>query len=268
MEHKAQLENIKYRNWVRAGLGIKYVKEGLEPFCDHLVNHQHISILDKVKQKHNLSTVSCGLCDVRTLQPDHVQTKFRQCPLGQTNCNCLRPGGKASCPSNVCGAIYDEIIKHHASTPPAPYWRNTDAHQWCTEPWAVAKCFINAPGYEQKKSVLEIDCSGLLHLLINNIEFHQYIKCVISGNDAFSRVLRHRNSIFHSDNMELEDTDITSYINDMIELLQDEKVIREREASKQAVKKLIELKQEQFIITTTDETEIYMAKVAEKEKKN
>ncbi|XP_053388338.1 trichohyalin-like isoform X2 [Mercenaria mercenaria] len=256
MEHKAQLENKKYRNWVRAGLGIKYLKEGLEPFCDHLVNQQHIAILDEVKRKHNLSAVTCGLCDVRTLQPDHVRTKTRQCPLGQSHCNCLYQGGKTSCPSNVCGAIYDEIIKRHAFTPPAPYWKNTLAQKWCTEPWAVAKCFINVPGYEQKKSADEFDCSGFLHLLSNNLEFHQHIKCVISGNDVFSRVLQYRNAIFHSNNMELEDTDTTSYIDDMIELLQDDKEIKKRQESKEAVKKLLELKQEMFIITIKDEEEV------------
>ncbi|XP_053382031.1 uncharacterized protein CXorf38-like [Mercenaria mercenaria] len=256
MDHRAQLENKKYRNWVRAGLGIKYVKDGLEPFCDHLVNQQHADILDKVKQKHNLSAVACGLCDVRTLQPDHVQTKNRQCPLGQTHCNCLHPRGKTSCPSNVCGAIYDEVIRRHASTPPAPYWRNTDAHQWCTEPWAVAKCFINAPGYEHKTKATDFDCSGLLHLLIDNIEFHHHIQCIIDGSDAFSRVLQHRNTIFHCNNMEVEDTDIANYIDDMIELLQDDKEIKDRQESKNAVKKLLELKQEKFVITTTDEMEV------------
>ncbi|XP_053381376.1 uncharacterized protein LOC123556438 [Mercenaria mercenaria] len=269
MEHRAQLENRKYRNWVRAGLGIKYVKEGLEPFCDHLVNQQHIAILDKVKQKHNLSAVSCGLCDVRTLQPDHVQTKTRQCPLGQMNCNCQHPRGKISCPNKVCGAIYDEIIQLHASTPPAPYWRNTDAKQWCTESWAVAKCFINAPGYEQKIRAVEFDLPGLLHVLLNNIDFQQHIKCAITGTDVFSRVRMSRNAIFHSNNMELDDTDVKSYIDDMIELLEDEMEIKHRQESVTAVKNLQELKQEDFIISTTDEAEIRrvaMAAINEKER--
>ncbi|XP_053380251.1 uncharacterized protein LOC128548797 [Mercenaria mercenaria] len=256
MAHKAQLENRKYRNWVRAGLGIKYVKEGLEPFCDHLVKQQHIAILDKVKQKHNLSTVSCGLCDVHTLQPDHIQTKPRQCHLGQMYCNCLYPRGKTPCPNKVCGAIHDAIIQLHASTPPAPYWRNADAHQWCTEPWAVAKCFINAPGYEQKINSVEFDLTGLLHVLINNIEFQQQLKCVVTGTDVFSRVRMCRNDIFHSHTMEVEDTEVNSYIDDMIELLEDETEIKHRQESKAAVKKLQELKLEDFIISTADEAGI------------
>ncbi|XP_053390241.1 uncharacterized protein LOC128553147 [Mercenaria mercenaria] len=269
MEHQAQLKDKKYRNWVKAGLGLKYVKEGLEPFCDHLVNQQHTAILDKVKRKHNLSTVTCGRCDVRTLQPDHIQTKTRQCPLGQMYCNCLHSRGKISCAKKVCGAIYDEIIQLHASTPPAPYWKNTDAQQWCTEPWSVAKCFINAPGYEHKIRAVEFDCAGLLHVLLNNIEFQQHIKCAITGTDVFSRVRMSRNEIFHSNSMELEDNAVNSYIDDMIELLKDKIEIKHRQESKAAVKKLQKLKQEDFIISTTDEAEIRrvaMAAVKEKEK--
>ncbi|XP_053381340.1 uncharacterized protein LOC123561547 [Mercenaria mercenaria] len=269
MTHQDQLANVKYRNWVRGGLGIKYVKEGLEPFCDHLATQQHIYILNKVQQAHNLLAVSCGQCDVRTLQPNHVRTKNNQCPLGQTHCNCLRPGGKTLCPSNVCGAIYDEIIQLHASTPPAPYWKNTDARQWCTEPWSVAKCFINAPGYEQKTKASEFDCLGLLHVLINNKGFQQHIKCQISGTDVFSRVRKSRNNIFHSHTMELADSEVNSYICDMIELLEDEREIKHRQETKDAVKRLQELKQNEFVISTKDEAEIHrvvMAAIDEKEK--
>ncbi|XP_053381339.1 uncharacterized protein LOC128549108 [Mercenaria mercenaria] len=269
MAHKAELANVKYRNWVKAGLGIKYVKEGLEPFCDHLATQQHIDILNKVKMSHSLSAVACGHCDVRTLQPNHVRTRTKQCPLDQIKCNCQRPGWKKLCPNNVCGAIYDEIIQLHASTPPAPYWKNTDARQWCTEPWSVAKCFINAPGYDKKTKAYEFDCPGLLHVLINNKGFQRHIKCKISGTDVFTRVRKSRNDIFHSNSMELEDTEVNGYIDDMIELLEDEQEIKHTPESKDAVKKLQELKHEDFIISTTDEAEIRrvaMAAINEKEK--
>ncbi|XP_053382140.1 uncharacterized protein LOC123540059 [Mercenaria mercenaria] len=69
--------------------------------------------------------------------------------------------------------------------------------------------------------------------------------------------------------MEVEDTDIANYIDDMIELLQDDKEIKDRQESKNAAKKLLELKQEKFVITTTDELEvrrIAMDAIEEKEK--
>ncbi|XP_053381336.1 uncharacterized protein LOC128549107 [Mercenaria mercenaria] len=262
MAHKSQFENKKYWNWVKAGLGFKYVKDGLKPFCEHLVNQQHTAILSNVKWKHNLSAVSCGLCEVHRLQPDHIRTRNGQCPLGQIDCNCQHPTGKISCPYNVCGAIYDQITQRHASTPPAPNWRNTDAKKWCTEPWSIAKCFVNAPGYEQKSGAAEFDLPGFLHLLMNNVGFQQHIKCVITGRDVFSRVRKARKELFNSNSMELDDTEVNSYIDDMTELLEDEKEIKHREESKMAVKKLQKLKKDDFIISTTDEAEIRRVAIA------
>ncbi|XP_053389908.1 tropomyosin alpha-1 chain-like [Mercenaria mercenaria] len=69
--------------------------------------------------------------------------------------------------------------------------------------------------------------------------------------------------------MELEDTDMANYLDDMIDLLQDDKEIKDTQESKEAVKKLLELKHEQFIITSTDEMDvrrIAMSAIEEKEK--
>ncbi|XP_053390240.1 uncharacterized protein LOC123544572 isoform X2 [Mercenaria mercenaria] len=78
-----------------------------------------------------------------------------------------------------------------------------------------------------------------------------------------------RNAIFHSNSMEQEDAEVNSYIDDMIELLEDETEIKHRQESKDAVKNLVELKQDGFIISTKDEAEIRrvaMAAINEKEK--
>ncbi|XP_053388374.1 uncharacterized protein LOC123550235 [Mercenaria mercenaria] len=253
--HQSQLKNSKYKNWIKAGLGLKYVNEGLKPFCDDLISQQHIDILNKLKQRHNVTIVKCGTCQWQTLQPDHVQTKSKQCPLGQVNCNCRHPGGKVACPNNVCGAIYDEIIKLHASTPPAPYWKNTDAQHWCTDQWSIAKCFINAPGYAQKLPP-EIDSSGLLHIIINNKGLHSHIQCVLSGNDVFSKVRECRNTLFHCNAMEVEDSDMNMYLDDMIAVLQDGKELIKRHEAQAGVQKLLELKGKDFVITSTDEDEV------------
>ncbi|XP_053405502.1 uncharacterized protein LOC128558973 [Mercenaria mercenaria] len=188
MAHQHHLENEKYRQWVKAGLGLGYLKEGLAPFCDDVAKQQHKDILDNIKQTKHLHTVTCGLCALRTLKPDHVKIGKNQCPLDQVNCNCCYTNGKNACPNNVCGAIYDNIITNHASTPPAPYWKNTQTQQWTGDPWSIAKCFINAPGYDQKTSAADIDCTGLLHVIINNKYFHNHIQCNLAGANVFSKV--------------------------------------------------------------------------------
>ncbi|XP_060574209.1 uncharacterized protein CXorf38-like [Ruditapes philippinarum] len=267
MAHQLQLEKEKYRQWVKAGLGLGYLKEGLVPFCNDIADQQHKDILQNIQstksQQSNVtlpSTVTCDNCRVETLKPDHKPVPGnagnKVCPFGQVKCSCCCKG-KSACPNNICGAIYDFIVQHHASTPPAPNWKNSDALQWVTDPWSICKCFINAPGYEQKQSACETDCTGLLHLMINNQYFHSHIGCNVTGtNNLFSKVRQYRNNIFHSSSMELEESEANSYIDDMIAVLQDGKELLQQPDAQIAVKKLQDLKKKDFIISTESFEEI------------
>ncbi|XP_060568194.1 uncharacterized protein CXorf38 homolog, partial [Ruditapes philippinarum] len=254
MAHQLHLEKEKYRQWVKAGLGLGYLKDGLVPFCNDIADQQHKDILQTIRSTKALqSNVTCGSCRVETLKPDHKpvgNAKNRDCPLGQVKCSCCCKG-KIACPNNICGAIYDFIVQHHASSPPAPNWKNTDAQQWVTDPWSICKCFINAPGYEDKTSAGETDCTGLLILMMNNQYFHSHIGCdVTKANNLYLKVRQYRNNIFHSSSMELEESEANSYIDDMIAVLQDGKELLQQPDAQIAVKKLQDLKKKDFIVTT------------------
>ncbi|XP_060588918.1 uncharacterized protein CXorf38 homolog [Ruditapes philippinarum] len=261
MAHQLQLEKEKYRQWVKAGLGLGYLKEGLVPFCNDIADQQHKDILQNIRFTKSLSsTVTCGGCRVETLKPDHKPVPGnagnKVCPLGQVKCNCCCKG-KIACPNNICGAIYDYIVQHHASTPPAPVWKNSEALNWSTDPWSISKCFINAPGYKDKTSAVHTDCTGLLHVVTNNIYFHNHIGGIATGpNNLFSKVRQYRNMIFHSSSMELEESEANTYLDDMIAVLQDSKELVHQPAAQQAVLKLQDLKKKDFIITTVDFDEI------------
>ncbi|XP_060606300.1 uncharacterized protein LOC132758625 isoform X1 [Ruditapes philippinarum] len=258
MAHEKHLKNNKYRQWVKAGLGLGYLKEGLAPFCDDIGRQQHKDIINQIQQtKTPQPNIPCGACLITTLQPDHVRVSKGICPLNQDKCNCCFPNNKRPCPNNVCGAIYDSIIQYHASMPPAPFWKNSDVQQWSTEPWEVCKCFINAPGYKDKTSAVDTDCTGLLHVIINNKYFHSHIGCNVTGpNNLFSKVRQYRNMIFHSSSMELEESETNTYLDDMITVLQDSKELVHQPAAQQAVLKLQDLKQKDFVITTECSEEI------------
>ncbi|XP_060582300.1 uncharacterized protein LOC132738723 [Ruditapes philippinarum] len=261
MTHQLQLEKEKYRQWVKAGLGLGYLKEGLAPFCNDIADQQHKDILQTIRSTKSIpSTVTCCSCQVETLKPDHKPVPGnagnKVCPLGQVKCICCFKG-KIACPSNICGAIYDYIVQHHASSPPAPNWKISDAQQWVTDPWSICKCFINAQGYEQTQSAGECDCTGLLHLMINNQYFHSHVGCNVTGtNNLFSKVRQYRNSIFHSSSMELEESEANTYLDDMIAVLQDGKELLQRSDAQIAVKKLQDLKKKDFIMTTEGFEEI------------
>lgn len=254
MSHDSQLKNPKYRCWVKAGLGLKYLKEGLEHFTMEIMDEQHQAILMTVRKSSRSPT--CEHCHINTLQPSHVRTKTHHCPLGAFDCNCRQPKGKRPCPVDVCSFIYDQIINLHGSTPPAPYWRNTKVGLWCTSPWEVAKCFINAPGYAHTTSAKETDCAGLLHVIVNNKAFHSHLHCDINGSDIFCKTRQYRNEILHSATMELEDQIADMYIEDMIDVLRDPKELASRSECIAAVEKLLELKQKNFVITSQNEMEV------------
>ncbi|XP_060581723.1 uncharacterized protein LOC132738274 [Ruditapes philippinarum] len=258
MAHEVHLKNNKYRQWVKAGLGLGYLKEGLAPFCDGIGKQQHKDIINQIQgTKTPKPNVPCGVCQLTTLQPDHVRVSKGICPHKQDYCNCCFPNHKKPCPNNVCGAIYDSIIQNHSSKPPAPFWQNSDAHDWSTDPWSICKCFINAPGYKDKTSAVDTDCTGLLHVIINNKYFHNHIGCKVTRpNNLFLKVRQYRNEIFHSSSMELEESEANSYIDDMITVLQDGKELVYNQAAQQAVGKLQDLKKEDFIITTESFDEI------------
>ncbi|XP_060590261.1 uncharacterized protein LOC132745371 [Ruditapes philippinarum] len=263
MAHQLQLENDKYRQWVKAGLGLRYLKEGLTPFCNDIAYQQHKDILQNIRstKKSLPSTVTCGSCRVETLKPDHKpdlgNARNKVCPFGQVKCSCCFLKVKIACPNNICGAIYDYIVQQHASSPPSPYWKNTDAQQWTIDPWSICKCFINAPGYEDRQSASATDSTGLLHVLINNQYFHSHIGCNVTGtNNLLSKVRQYRNTIFHSSSMELEESEANMYIEDMIAVLQDGKELLQRSDTQIAVTKLQDLKKKDFIVTTEDFKEI------------
>ncbi|XP_045191896.2 uncharacterized protein LOC123548583 [Mercenaria mercenaria] len=254
MSHQVELEKKKYRNWVRGGLAYKYLKEGVKGFADDVVNGEQRRINQDV-----ISGRSCNKCNIRNLRPLHTckndHAGRKKCPWGQNSCNCLYTK-KQRCPNKVCDVIMEEILKNHASAPPAPNWKNTDIQKWCSDPWEIAKSFINAPGYFDKSRADDIDISGLLHVFINNISHKTHLSDSINNADIFQKILKRRNELFHSPTMEMEDTKLDECIDEIIATLEDEKELKARQDAQAAVLKLKQLKQENFIITTHNEVDV------------
>ncbi|XP_060576707.1 uncharacterized protein LOC132734022 [Ruditapes philippinarum] len=255
MSHQSEIEKEKYRNWVKGGLAYKYLKQGLDEFADDVVKQEQSRILRSI----SIPGTICNQCIIERLRPKHACiTNYAgnyECPWGQRKCNCLHLK-KKKCRLEVCDFIMEEILKTHGSTPPTPNWTNTDIQKWCTEPWEVAKCFINAPGYSDKTKAADIDISGLLHVFINSTNLHSHLACSMAGKNIFIKVRERRNKLFHSTTMELEDGEVAECIDDIIEILEDPKELRGRPEAQEAVKKLKQLKESKFVITTNDEIDV------------
>ncbi|XP_045192418.2 uncharacterized protein LOC123548871 [Mercenaria mercenaria] len=257
MNHQHHIRKPLYRNWVKGGLAYKYLKDGIENFADEAVQQEHTRLLQLVKYNpRNVCT-----CSLQTLKPKHGRVKDRrtgkaQCQWSQTRCNCLFANTQA-CPENICDEMFDEILRCHGSTPPAPNWKNTHLSDWCSNSWEVAKCFINAPGYLDKKTASDIDITGLLHVFINNKMLHSHLACHINGSDVFYKALRGRNKIFHSSSMELMKNELIEITDGIKALLEDQKELKAKLDSQKAVKNLEQLMRDDICITTQNEAEVF-----------
>lgn len=180
--HKDQLGNRLYTDWVKAGLSLKYFKEGIDVFVDTRLQLQQENLLNVLKRELNCSSVHCDECSLQNLLPH----KPRSCDRGRL-CLCYTHHTRRPCPNKICGRLYDLIILQHRYQ--SPSWQNTDVSKWCTHHWEIGKCFLDKKGYKERSSAADTDCKGILNIIINNLFIHNFIDVPIDPpNDPFSKV--------------------------------------------------------------------------------
>ncbi|XP_060583723.1 uncharacterized protein LOC132739908 [Ruditapes philippinarum] len=52
-----------------------------------------------------------------------------------------------------------------------PSYKNSDATQWCSNFWEIAKCFMPPDGYKEKASATETDFNGIISVILNHKDF-------------------------------------------------------------------------------------------------
>ncbi|XP_060555731.1 uncharacterized protein LOC132716464 [Ruditapes philippinarum] len=214
LNHRKQITQELYRNWMRGALALKYLKIGLEGFSDKAVTKQHNDLMKTLSN-------ACNTCTEESLLP-HKQD---QCPRQRKyQCLCTKSQKNLSrqmCPNGgFCGYVYNRIVCNHRFQD--PLFANTDIKKWSSDPWSVATCFINTTGYKGKQSAKEIDCSGLLSMCINNIDIEMMLgEVTIDGKiDAFAQAREARNDILHSPNYELSENQLHTFIKMFKEVLE------------------------------------------------
>ncbi|XP_053389221.1 uncharacterized protein LOC128552215, partial [Mercenaria mercenaria] len=204
--HKKQLTEDMFKNWIRGALGIKYLKLGIQEFAENSVQSHHFEIMKQLPSVGNV----CTNCTEDVLLPSHTQG---QCPR-KSKCLCSKQRkNRRVCQSQrFCSKFYDKILFDHRFFDLT--LTNTDIQSWGTDPWSVATCYINTTGYRGKLSAKEVDCSGLLSLLINNTFIHRSLGDVeINGEtDLFRQARDARNDILHNANYELSEGQLQCYI--------------------------------------------------------
>ncbi|XP_053379888.1 uncharacterized protein LOC123563855 [Mercenaria mercenaria] len=257
------LQKDLYKNWVRGAKGLEYLKEGLQAFVEDKVQHCRDQFLQKVT--HVLptgSTHQCNQCTSQNLLPKHAKknacnrnTCTEKIPK---NCFGSKPNGRRKCPNGICSKLYDEIVLDHSSRD--PLWKNTDPSTWCSDPlgWSFGKCFQTTTGPGISASTT--DAPGLLSILINNLTIqNNWLACNDMSSKItcpFNRARDIRNAILHSPKLELDEPTLGYYIDTFITVLQDAKCLLNCNGSKQAVDKLLQLKNQQINISQEDETRL------------
>jgi hypothetical protein len=183
LTHRKQITKELYRNWMKGALSLKYLKIGLEGISDKAVIKQHNDLMKKLGN-------TCNTCTEETLLP-HKQDL---CPRQRKyQCLCTKSQKETSrrmCPNGgFCGSVYNAIVCKYRFQD--PLFMNTDVQKWSSDPWSIARCFINTTGYKGKQSAKETDCSGLLSMCINNIDIEMMLgEGIIDGKiDAFAQVI-------------------------------------------------------------------------------
>ncbi|XP_053379156.1 uncharacterized protein LOC123527180 isoform X3 [Mercenaria mercenaria] len=258
MPHDPYLSNPRYKNWVKGGLATKFLREGIVDLVDWTTKRQHYDMLADIKKVYGERAVAgYTSCSLKTLMPIHTKTSQGTCSLGQKHhCNCLNPKGKQLCPTKFCSAMYDKIIAQHRFGTPS--WKNTDISQWHNNHWQIAKCNIPAGESVGKMSAYDTDYSGLINVMVNDLEMQTELSYVVDPpHDVISKARKARNDIFHSTDLELDDHTVRMYLNDMISILDDRICIRSE--AQTAKTKLEQLRDDTLEITIADEMEMRKA---------
>ncbi|XP_060592506.1 uncharacterized protein LOC132747192 [Ruditapes philippinarum] len=253
-----ELDTDLFTNWVRGSKGLEYLQEGLQEF----VGEKVLQCRDNSLQKIILTLPSgspqqCNLCTSHNLSPDHYNTtkacSRRTCTQkSPTNCFGSRPVGRRKCPGGICSKFYDSIIHEHVFED--PLWKNTDPSTWCSDPygWSYAKCFQTTKG--PGTSAKDTDAAGLLSIILNNKSMQNFVSSINPHNNTSSFHLTRdiRNRILHSSKLEIDETTVCSYLDAFIVVLQDPKCLINDEASKKAVHKLTQLRNNTIHISQGD----------------
>ena len=153
------LSDIRYQNWLRAGHGLKVLKEVLEDFVTSHISLFHADILQNVKCSSAATDISKQTYPLKcNIRPQEIFCTVHNSNSRINHCT-------DDCPNEYCHRIAKYIAKHHRRL--KPLWTNTNPSLWISDPWEIAKCFFCSDGYIDTHSAQDTDCTGLLSIIIN-----------------------------------------------------------------------------------------------------
>ncbi|KAH3864934.1 hypothetical protein DPMN_027967 [Dreissena polymorpha] len=198
--------NKDTRNWVKACLAVKCVRNGLIPLVLKYCLDHYDGNIREVRSVCKLQDYTCRQCNVEELEPFHKGNT--KCKYGRCGC---KVNNKKSCKNNgACGVIYDQIQAHHTTND--PNWSNTKSNLWSRSPWEQMKCYINTPGYTKRTNIDDADITALIQICLNYTPLKKLFDRNVYDMD---KVRTLRNDIYHSGTMDIPNDQLKNIISQM-----------------------------------------------------
>ena len=182
--------NSKFLNWVEAAIAVHFTKKEIEPVVnDEIVRFQQKCLQDILTNNSLPSGSTCSNCcteNVVKCPTNRICNANRgKCSYHRNVATKYRPSG---CPNKICHNLKSKIDNVHRYY--GPSYKNTDATQWCSNPWEIAKCFMPPDGYKDVTTAADTDFNGIISVVLNNKEFDAKIRADLSKkNNIFDKVL-------------------------------------------------------------------------------
>ena len=188
-------DSDEYTFWMFVVLGLKQVKLGIETFVTEQLQQWHNDYMQVLATSLELGTADEVNCSEQTIFPPVIKGNFipptqYRCDINNTDdineCVTL-------CPNVACYKIMKEITQLHRLK--RPIWTNTNPNKWTADPsapWEIAKCFLSSGGFHNTPSYTEIDCAGLLNIIIKMRTITKNLNIsdqdIRDSKDVFSKV--------------------------------------------------------------------------------
>ncbi|XP_060600160.1 uncharacterized protein LOC132753683 [Ruditapes philippinarum] len=245
--YSPKLLEKKYNNWVKAQLAVFFTKDGLEPFvCNEIQQFQQKCLDDICYNNGIFSGTICSGCSTENVVK--CPTKGI-CIVGKGQCSFHKNSNYilAGCPNRICHHFKSGIQKAHRYS--GPSYKNTDATQWCSNSWEVAKCFMPPDGYKDKASATETDFNGIISVILNYKDFERKVH---ENLNIFEEAREIGKTVRHSSSLEVEDSDLQKYFQLLQKLLSDPVYLATDTHAQNAKQKLTELENDTLVIGKDD----------------
>ena len=185
----------QYTSWLSAGLGLKHLKLELEDFMTQQIEECHTDLIQNVAMSMGLSSDADLDYTGQTLIHNAIKGTFKltvfDCQIHSTNDIKICISNK--CPNAACHTLLNGIAKLHRQNRPILNNTNMNPTQWQCDPLEFAKCFLKFSGNQHIRSIKEVDCAGILSIMLNLLPIANTLNIsdrdIKSENNVLSKVL-------------------------------------------------------------------------------